>query len=226
VSAAEYRIAGLPTSTEWSFTFQPSPAATVVLGDPLHDGINIGFPACQTGVDGFVLLGTVHGQNLNDPRGYALRASFRVPPIEFPYPSLRLCEPDFDLVYASGGTLLLNAATAILTPPGSPVPAVGAMSVSMDADLSWQPGTIAACDSHSTPEQWLRFGTNLSPPVVWSGNETRYDPGPLLPNTQYYWDVTLCYGGVCAASPLWSFRTAENVAAHPIEWTGVKRLFR
>jgi len=228
ITGTEFRIAGLPAGPGWTFTFLPNPAANLVLGSPLSGGVNIAFPSCQSGKLGRVLLGTVHGQNVSDPQGYVLHVRPRVPPSNptFDCPLVTMCDAGFTKVCVASHPLLLNASVAVVTPPHSPLPADGAMGVSSNVGLSWQQGTIDACYWHSIPTQSLRFGTDPDPPVVWSGNENTYDPGALLPSTQYYWDVTLCYDGVCAASPLWSFRTDENVAAHRIDWTGLKHLFR
>jgi len=227
ITGAQFRVSGMPTGAGWSFTFVPNPAAHTTFGNPFGSGVFITFPACQPGESGVVVLGTVNGHNFGDPRGYALRAGHVIP---FPWPNfpcilVSLCDANFTYVCALSEPFLLNATTAIVTPPtGSP--ANGATGVSTDVDLFWSTDTIEACNQDFVPVYVLRFASDPSPPVVWSGTETTHNPGPLLPNTQYYWNVTVCYGGVCAASPLWSFRTDETVANHRIEWTGVKCLFR
>jgi hypothetical protein len=228
ISGAEFRIDGLPEDDAWSFQFVPNPAANLVLGSPTADGVDIAFPACQTGAFGLVLLGTVTGVNQSDSQGYALHARARIPPsnASFDCPLVTLCDAQFTKVCVSSNALLLNAQTAIVTPPHTPEPADGVTGVATNAALHWQYGTVVACYYHSVATHALRFGTDSNPPVVWSGHGATYDPGPLLAHTRYYWGVTLCYSGVCAASPVWSFDTGEIVAVRPAEWTGVKLRFR
>jgi hypothetical protein len=53
----EFRITGIPQ--DWVASVTPNPTATLVLGDPLGAGTNIGFPVCNPGENGRVSLFTV-----------------------------------------------------------------------------------------------------------------------------------------------------------------------
>jgi hypothetical protein len=87
-------------------------------------------------------------------------------------------------------------------PAGNPNPADGAAQVAVDADISWTAGAGAV--SHD-----VYFGTAQPPAFVHNQTGTTYDPGLLLPNTTYYWQIDErdALGGVVTGA-VRSFTTA------------------
>ena len=98
--------------------------------------------------------------------------------------------------------LIVTFSSAAPQPAGNPNPADGATQAAVDADLSWTAGTGAV--SHD-----VYFGTAQPPVFVQNQMGTTYDPGLLLPNTTYYWQIDErdSVGGVVTGA-VWSFTTA------------------
>jgi hypothetical protein len=80
----------------------------------------------------------------------------------------------------------------------------------------------------------LYFGTAQDPPLVAESEfcvpscfTNPYDPGPLLPETTYYWKV-VHHGtdDVVAESDLWSFTTGLPVNVEAAGWTQLKEFYR
>jgi len=86
---------------------------------------------------------------------------------------------------------------------GGPDPADGATGVSTTAVLTWTAGTHAA--SHD-----VYFGTTQ--PGTFRGNQagTTFDPGPLAPNTTYYWRIDEVNAAGTTTGTVWSFTTARE----------------
>jgi len=102
--------------------------------------------------------------------------------------------------------------------PSTPSPLEGATSVSLEAILSW---TGSDPDPEDTLRYTVRFGASLPPPeVAASQTGTNYNPGPLLPNTTYYWQtVATDFHGAQTEGPVWHFRTLNrppNVPSDPV----------
>ncbi len=87
-----------------------------------------------------------------------------------------------------------------------PAPADGATNAS-SVELSWTPGKGAIMHN-------VHYGTDPAAllPVQMMSMETSYDPGPLDPDTTYYWRVDEFAGAVTNPGPVWSFSTIGDVA--------------
>ncbi|MHC4643816.1 MAG: PA14 domain-containing protein, partial [Planctomycetota bacterium] len=87
--------------------------------------------------------------------------------------------------------------------PMSPSPYDGALYQDPNVDLSWSAG-------FKTGQHQVFFGTDpgaLDPSSKWTGDPT-YDPGPLLMETTYYWQVKEYQPrGRTTLGPIWSFTT-------------------
>jgi hypothetical protein len=68
------------------------------------------------------------------------------------------------------------------------------------------------------------FGTDPNPPST--ALQFLQDPGPLEPNTTYYWRVTGFTDNLPYEGPLWSFTTAGPLRAEASTWGRVKALYR
>lgn len=102
-------------------------------------------------------------------------------------------------------------------------PANGATGVPLDADLSWTASyCYVAGDCFGDQCRGVLFGTDPGNLATFAYTNP-FEPGPLQPNTTYYWSV---YNNA-ASSSLWSFTTAEGpVATEPTTWSRVKALYR
>lgn len=85
----------------------------------------------------------------------------------------------------------------------NPSPADASAGVPLGARLTW--ASVAG-----TTERTLRFGTTPTPPVVATPARRVFDPGPLAPNTAYYWRVDEANAAGATPGPLWSFTTGER----------------
>ncbi len=94
--------------------------------------------------------------------------------------------------------------------PSNPSPVDGASDQDLDVDVSWTGGDPDPGDSVTFD---VFFGDSSPPPLVSSGQTTEsYDPGSLVPETQYYWQVvTQDNHGATTEGPEWKFTTAEAV---------------
>ena len=86
----------------------------------------------------------------------------------------------------------------------SPFPADRAQNTSLTPVLSWSAG--AGATSHE-----VYFGKDRPGTFMGSQTATTFDPGPLLPNTTYYWRVDERKGNTVTKGEVWSFSTP----AHP-----------
>jgi hypothetical protein len=105
----------------------------------------------------------------------------------------------------------LTKANGLPTTPSNPSPAHNATGVSLNATLAWtstddQPGLVFD----------VSFGTTSSPPLVASSLSTAsYTPGPLAPQTAYYWRVLARdASGQARTGPLWMFTTMMHPTAY------------
>jgi hypothetical protein len=94
----------------------------------------------------------------------------------------------------------------------------------LDVFLQWH---TLACGGTSY-NHTVYFGTTPDPPAVAYDLETEnYDPGPLYPNTTYYWKIfawPLGPGG-STTTPVWSFTTSGGVPVGQTTWGAIKALF-
>jgi hypothetical protein len=106
--------------------------------------------------------------------------------------------------------------TTLNRPPGTvanPVPANGAIDVSIDADLGWTGGS----DPDGDPVTFHVYLDMVDPPVTLIGSTSSrtIDPGTFSYSTTFYWQVRADdgFGGV-TAGPVWSF-TSEAPPNNP-----------
>jgi hypothetical protein len=95
ITGAEFRVTGFDPA--WQAIVTPSPSANITLGDPLGGvGCDIGFPDCQSGVNGIVLLYTVQVVSFTPivPRTLQVFARPFCGPT-FCCPFLTLCDADY-----------------------------------------------------------------------------------------------------------------------------------
>ncbi|MFQ6093819.1 MAG: choice-of-anchor D domain-containing protein, partial [bacterium] len=103
-------------------------------------------------------------------------------------------------------TPIINDAPII---PHNPSPVDGATSQSINVNLSWGGGD---CDGGDVVSYDVYFAANDSTPdsLLYTGQDTTYDPEALNYCTQYFWRVkaTDNYGSM-TEGPVWSFTTEE-----------------
>lgn len=108
---------------------------------------------------------------------------------------------------------------------GSPSPPDGATDQELNAQLAWESWS---CTNYPRTHN-VYFGTAASPPVVaYDHYENTYDPGPLTPNTTYFWKIVVWHlgPGGTVESPVWSFTTEDAVPTQESTWGAVKALYR
>ncbi|MCK5160496.1 MAG: hypothetical protein KAQ99_02870, partial [Candidatus Aureabacteria bacterium] len=112
-------------------------------------------------------------------------------------------------------TLPLKEGTSEPCIPSNPLPLNGAVDVSTNTTLLWtggdpDPGDVVTYDVY--------FGTSDPPELVSSGQSgITYDPGILLGNTTYYWQiVTTDDKAVSTSGPIWSFTTGIAPNTSPV----------
>ena len=88
--------------------------------------------------------------------------------------------------------------------PSGPYPSSGSSGVTIFIDVHWaNAGTGITYDVY--------FGTDAQPPLVSSHQTTTYDPGILVFNITYYWQVVAFNSNnESTAGPIWSFMTADD----------------
>jgi hypothetical protein len=97
-----------------------------------------------------------------------------------------------------------------------PVPTDGAVWQALDTTLSWTAGKVVVMHD-------LYFGTDEAAVAAadmstFKGKlvTTSYDPGPLEPDTTYYWRVDQFTPTGTVAGPVWSFTTLDpDIADNP-----------
>jgi len=120
-----------------------------------------------------------------------------------------------DYVYDNLGNRLMQTTTLPASPTnmvptgvGNPGIPNGAVNVSYVPVLTW-PATSDP-DGSDSVAYYLYFGTNATPPLIYSGWQTTWSPGPLPCYTTYYWYVVARDNhNTQTASPLWSFTTGD-----------------
>jgi hypothetical protein len=101
-------------------------------------------------------------------------------------------------------------------PPAEPRPAHGAAGVAVDAELSWTP-------SWGVIDHGVYFGTAASPGAAeYQGtvDVPSFDPGALLYDTTYYWQVVENTVSGQFTGPVWSFSTRSPFTGTGIEVRG------
>ena len=99
----------------------------------------------------------------------------------------------------------LNATTIppLSEPASNPTPPNNATNVSINSSLSWTAGTGA--QSHD-----IYFGTTTPPPFQQNQDGTTFNPGLLLQNTPYYWQIKEVNIWGATTGPVWSFTTVSG----------------
>ena len=105
-----------------------------------------------------------------------------------------------------------------ITPPVAmlqatrPFPFSGATKVATNTALSWLSGSNATAHI-------VLFGTTNGNSLVVTQATASFNPGPLAPNTWYYWRVDEITPSGVAAGNLWTFTTIDPNASTVYEWT-------
>jgi hypothetical protein len=99
-----------------------------------------------------------------------------------------------------------------------PFPADGATNVLLDQDLTWEAGI-------GTIFHQVAFGTSFEevrdiPVPPWMTVDPIYDPGPLEPDTTYYWRADEFKGMTTDKGDVWSFTTVPEIAVTDPDLTG------
>jgi hypothetical protein len=92
--------------------------------------------------------------------------------------------------------------------PSNPHPENGATDVYFEDILTWSGGDPNQGD---TLTYNVYFGTNSPPPLVATITRTVYDPGTMILETMYYWQIVAKdSGGKTSTGPIWSFTTQKE----------------
>jgi endonuclease/exonuclease/phosphatase family metal-dependent hydrolase len=95
-----------------------------------------------------------------------------------------------------------------------PFPLTGATKVATNTSLSWLSGSNAT--SHI-----ILFGsmTNASNSLIVTQATATFNPGPLAPNTTFFWRVDEVTPSGVASGNIWTFTTLDPNASTVYEWT-------
>ncbi len=108
----------------------------------------------------------------------------------------------------------------------NPSPLDSAENVAINTQFSWD---AWGCYCAGRARYSVRLGTSSRPPLVaWDLETKSYDPGPLQPNTTYFWRVHAYWGDPTPSvvSPLWRFTTGTQVPTARTTWGAIKSLYR
>jgi hypothetical protein len=125
---------------------------------------------------------------------------------------------EFIVLAGAPGTILIDDVSLNIGLPAiawDPSPQHGATSVGVDADLSWRAGIDA--NSH-----YVYFGTDYNDvsdantsSTEYKGDQSvdvnSYEPGPLVPDTRYYWRIDEVNGPNTWRGDVWSFTTIDRL---------------
>lgn len=91
--------------------------------------------------------------------------------------------------------------------PSNPWPENGATGVYIEDILRW---TCGDPNQGDTLTYDVYFGTSSPPPLVTTITRTVYDPGAMVLETMYYWQIAVeDSGGMTSTGPIWSFTTEK-----------------
>ena len=112
---------------------------------------------------------------------------------------------DMEAIFAphQRAAMIAVMSPALPAQASNPSPANGAAQVSLTADLGWTAGSGAI-------RHVVYFGT--AGPGAFQGGQTNatFDPGPLQPNTTYYWRIDEVGDEGARMGEAWSFTTASG----------------
>jgi hypothetical protein len=94
--------------------------------------------------------------------------------------------------------------------PSNPTPSDGAIGQSVDVDLSWTGGDP---DGDAVTYDVYLEADDDTPDVLVSESQTDtfYDPGSLITDTHYYWQIVAAdEHGATMAGPIWDFTTSSR----------------
>ena len=134
----------------------------------------------------------------NEPQGFAINKTTSQPADPLIIASANVSGADVTLAIPP-----MNHAPNV---PSDPTPANGSTNILLNTTLSWTGGDP---DVGDTVTYDVYFGNTSSPPLV-SINQsaTTYNPGALMMNTTYYWQIIARDNhGATTPGPLWSFTT-------------------
>ncbi|MGR8980705.1 MAG: PKD domain-containing protein [Gammaproteobacteria bacterium] len=109
--------------------------------------------------------------------------------------------------------LFIDGGTPPTDPPGpaaAPSPDNNVTGVNVSTLLSWSAG--ADTEIHK-----VYFGSGNPPNYVGDQATATFDPGPLSPDTTYYWRIDEANSVGVTPGPLWSFTTANNAGPTAVE---------
>ena len=108
---------------------------------------------------------------------------------------------------AYGGTPLASMSPYYTVDVGkvyNPTPADDANNVPVNSELNWKSTSAASAFE-------IYFGTEEQPQFVQKQNEIFFDPGPLEPNTQYFWRVDSLDNMLNRTTGnIWTFTTGDE----------------
>jgi len=97
--------------------------------------------------------------------------------------------------------------------PSNPDPEDGENNIYIDYLIRW------TCNDPNTGDPLtfdVYFGTSSPPPLVDQVSHTRYDPGTMVLDTTYYWQIVAeDSGGLTSTGPIWSFTTEKEPNGPP-----------
>jgi|GEM_PF-2179002 len=121
--------------------------------------------------------------------------------------------------YPRVGTLDIGAfefSNPTAPPPclSSITPASGAVNVALNASLNWTASGLATSYD-------VYFGTTATPPLVGNQTTTTYNPGPLVANTDYYYQIVpKNSNGDTTGCAVVSFKSYAPPPCNSFVWTG------
>lgn len=213
--------APVPECLEGGVWLSDTPVFSVTMGNS-QTGVAISFGSCM-------YSGWIHVLTINV---YVDSLAQSCCPYRFlPHPDATTGGPE--VVDCNDHILTASDVASFVSPGGSPAtpyvekpqPADGATEQPVDTKLSW---SVYLC-SCALGVYWddVYFGTTPNPPRVAEQTGPPYDPGPLEPQTTYYWKV-IAYdwdGGGGTVSPVWTFTTGVALPVERSTWGRIKGLY-
>jgi hypothetical protein len=192
----------------WSSDVPVFPQTT---GDSQNWGISINFGNC--------LEPPIHVLTIQMYLAWSNECcEFKVEPIDF-----RDCAG----VQVGAGSDYFRITNGLCEPiaPHDPFPQDQAQEMPLSVYLDWSGEFPHCCLLGEIPNYSVFFGTTTDPPLVNAYILPPYNPGPLLPNTTYYWRVAALWHLSGKLGPLWTFKTLGGVPTETTTWGRIKGLY-